>query len=82
MEGPMSVFAIYADYRKKNDNMIPYYVVAPSAEAAKERFHRVMSWLMVYRIKRITDETLIQDIRANRTKYICLSWVELQNEAL
>lgn len=30
----MSVFAIYADYRKEHDNMIPYYVVASSAKTA------------------------------------------------
>lgn len=30
----MSVFAIYADYRKEHNNMIPYYVVAPSAKTA------------------------------------------------
>ena len=67
-----TMFKIHADYRKNNQHINWYYVIANTKKEAMEKFKNTISWLDIYNVEICTDEeskTIIQ----NPAKYILLT---------
>lgn len=67
----MRLFAVNAGYRKSDIDTTWYYIRATNATEARKRFKNTVTWLDIYKVKEVTDETLIRDVLSSPLRYIC-----------
>ena len=68
----MNLYAVTADYRPSNPNKPVYYVLAVSKAEAKRIFQSRISWLKIYDVALIDDDTRKQEIINNPRHHIVL----------
>ncbi len=66
----VKLYCVTADYRKHNPNKPHYYVAGHNPREARQRFKDRISWLDIYGVEEVTDETLIQNILNKPLNYI------------
>lgn len=59
MKSGVSVYAVYASYRKEEPDH-PYYVMARSRREANIRFNRNFGWLKIFRCARMDYHKAVQ----------------------
>ena len=68
----MRLFDVTADYRASNPDKPHYYVVASNRKDCKRIFSSFISWLKIYDIVEITEESTVAHIIENPSKYVIL----------
>lgn len=67
----MKLFAINADYDKRNKGKSWYYVLSENAKDAKAKFKDRIPWLDIYETKEVLDEDFKHKVMNSPYEYIC-----------